>query len=207
MAKNGGGGMANMRTVLSWVLGVATIALTLLIMLILFGNLSDNLGFGNDAITVTIVNESVYANPPYVNSTGYVLSGFNSTWSAITLTNIFNATDHGAPGGTDYNFTITLANATVSSLGVVLNASNVEYQNVSLSYTYSHSFPSANLALSNSFIGNYTLGVANTGSQFPVVGTIIGIALLLLILIGILVFAMVSLARMNVGGSSSGSFG
>ena len=116
MAKNGGGsgGMANMRTVLAWVLGVATIALTLLIMLILFGNLSGNVGF----------------------------------------------------------------------------AAN-----------------SANANLSDSFIGNYTLGVANTGSQFPVVGTIIGIALLLLILIGILVFAMVSLARMNVGGSSSGSFG
>ena len=115
MAKNRGGssgGGANMKTVLAWVLGVATIALTLLIMLILFGNLSGNVGF--------------------------------------------------------------TAN-------------------------------SAEANLSDAFIANYTKGVANTGEQFPVVGTIIGVALLLLILIGVLVFAMVNLSKVNTG--STGSFG
>ncbi len=106
------GGGANMKTVLAWVLGVATIALTLLIMLILFGNLSGNVGF--------------------------------------------------------------TAN-------------------------------SAEANLSDAFIANYTKGVANTGEQFPVVGTIIGVALLLLILIGVLVFAMVNLSKVNTG--STGSFG
>ena len=55
------------------------------------------------------------------------------------------------------------------------------------------------------FIGNYTTSVLNLGAQFPTVGTIIGVALLLFILIALLIFALVKLA--GIGSSSGGRFG
>ncbi|KKL48837.1 hypothetical protein LCGC14_2321510 [marine sediment metagenome] len=112
MAKRSGGGDVSMRVVMGWMIGVASIALLGLIMLILFGNLSGNVGFATGT------------------------TGANNT---------------------------------------------------------------------DNFINNYTKSVSNTSEQFPVVGTIIGIGLLLLILIALLVFALVQLGRM--GGGSGGNFG
>ncbi len=63
----------------------------------------------------------------------------------------------------------------------------------------------ANANMTNQFIGNYTESVLNTGSQFPTVGTIIGVALLLFILISLLIFALVKLSK--IGSSSGGNFG
>ncbi len=111
MARDRGSQDLSMRIVMGWVIGLSGIALMLLIMLILFGNLSGNVGFA--------------ANTQGANDT-------------------------------------------------------------------------------DNFIGNYTSSVLNTGSQFPVVGTIIGVALLLFILISLLIFALV---RMSKVGGSSGNFG
>lgn len=59
------------------------------------------------------------------------------------------------------------------------------------------------------FINNYTSSVLNTGKQFPTVGTILGVALLLVILIGILVYAVKRMTGVAQGGKgdSSGGFG
>ena len=110
MAK--GGSDLSMRVVMGWVIGLSGIALMLLIMLILFGNLSGNVGFAD-----------------------------------------------GTQGAND----------------------------------------------TSNFIANYTTSVLNTGQQFPVVGTIIGVALLLFILISLLIFALVRMSK--VGGGSGGNFG
>ena len=112
MAKGNSSGSMDMRTVMGWAIGVASIALLLLIMLILFGNLSGNVGFATDSI------------------------GANNT---------------------------------------------------------------------DNFINNYTQSVLNTGEQFPTVGTIIGVGLLLFILIALLVFALGKMARMGPG--TGGNFG
>lgn len=58
-------------------------------------------------------------------------------------------------------------------------------------------------------INNFTLSQTNLASQFPVVGTILGIALLLVILIGVLVFAVRKLmgAANLTGGGSNANFG
>ena len=106
-----------MRGVFSWVIGVAIIAFILLIMVIIFGNLSGNVGFATGT------------------------QGFNDSQSIIT---------------------------------------------------------------------NYTASAVNTSAQFPTVGTIIGIAILLLILIGLLIFAitkMMGIAGASGGGGSNASFG
>lgn len=54
-------------------------------------------------------------------------------------------------------------------------------------------------------IGNYTTSVRNVASQFPTVGTILGVALLLLILIGVLVFAIKKMSNISTSGNSGGS--
>lgn len=56
---------------------------------------------------------------------------------------------------------------------------------------------------SENIILNYTSSAVNTAAQFPTVGTIIGIALLLLVLIAILVFAIRKM--MGVTNATSGS--
>ncbi len=95
------------RTTMWWVLGIGIIALIGLIMLILFGNLSGNVGFA-------------------VNS-----SGWNDTQNLIL---------------------------------------------------------------------NYSRSVTNISKQFPTVGTIVGVALLLVILIGILIFAIQKMMGISGGG-------
>ena len=116
MAKSDGGMPDGMKAIMGWTLGVGIIAFILLILVIIFGNLSGNVGFATDT------------------------QGFNDT-QAIIL--------------------------------------------------------------------NYTSSATNTAAQFPTVGTIVGIALLLLILIALLVFAirrMMGVAS-TTGGDSNASFG
>ena len=112
------GGMPDgMKSVMGWSLGVGIIAFILLIMVIIFGNLSGNVGFADGT------------------------QGYNDTQTIIL---------------------------------------------------------------------NYTTSATNTAAQFPTVGTIVGIALLLLILIALLVFAISKMMGVaNVSGSSgrSASFG
>jgi len=103
-----------LKTVLFWTIGIGIIALTGLIMLILFGNLSGNVGFADGS------------------------QGYNNTQDLIL---------------------------------------------------------------------NYSQSVTNTSQQFPVVGTIVGVALLLIILIGVLIFAVAKLLSMTGGGRSNASFG
>ena len=110
-----GGMPGGMKAIMGWVLGVGIIAFILLIMVIIFGNLSGNVGFTADS------------------------QGYNDT-QAIIL--------------------------------------------------------------------NYTQSATNTSAQFPTVGTIIGIAILLLILIALLVFAIRKMMGVSTAsGSSNASFG
>ncbi len=106
----------DVKTVLFWGLGIGILGLALLILVIIFGNLSGNVGFAVDT------------------------QGYNDTQSIIL---------------------------------------------------------------------NYTASAVNTAKQFPVTGTILGIALLLAILIGILVFAikkMMGVASVGAGDTNA-SFG
>ncbi len=193
-----GGQDLSMKVVMGWVIGLSGIALMLLIMLILFGNLSGNVGFGDDTSTITITNESANSGSlAFANATGYTLAEVNSSNSAYAITDVFNV-----QGGL-YNVSVPLANVSVTSAGVLTNATVTDYANVSVSYTFTFSFPSTGKANTDNFIGNYTTSVLNTGAQFPVVGTIIGVALLLFILISLLIFALVRMGK--VGGS--GNFG
>lgn len=101
-----------LKAVLGWVIGIASVAFVLLLMAIIFGNLSGNVGFAADS------------------------QGYNDT---------------------------------------------------------------------QSIINNYTAGAVNTATQFPVVGTILGVAILILILLALLVFVIVKMS--GVGGKTGGAGG
>ncbi len=206
MSKDGGM-PEGMRSIIGWTLGVGIIAFVLLILVIIFGNLQGNVGFTQDSIVITVINESAFTNPVHVNLTDYTLIGFNTSWSGITITELLNSTNGGIDA--DWNFTLAITDATISSLGVMTNATSTEYDNVSVSYTYSYSFDSQGQIDSDNIILNYTRSATNTAAQFPTVGTIVGIALLLLILIALLIFAirrMMGVASES-GGNTNASFG
>ena len=68
---------------------LASLGLVGIVYLIVFGSLSGNLGFGNDISGLVIINES----GAYVNSSGYLLNGYNSSWSAISATSVWANVD------------------------------------------------------------------------------------------------------------------
>lgn len=59
----------------------------------------------------------------------------------------------------------------------------------------------------SNLITNYTGSVINTAKQLPTVGTILGVALLLLILIAVLVFAIKKMGGIAGGSKGGGDFG
>ena len=190
----GKGGDSNMKIVMGWSIGLAGIALLGLVMLILFGNLSGNVGFTNDGQAITVTNES----GGFLNFTGYQLgTTANTSRISFAITEAWNTSNDAV--------LILSGNYSVTSGGNVTNITALSYPLVNYTYTYTFSFPSEGLTNTNQFIGNYTTSILNLGAQFPTVGTIIGVALLLFILIALLIFALVKLA--GIGSSSGGRFG
>ena len=93
-----------------------------------------NLGATFNTTAASTINES----RAWLNISGYTLSATsNVSFNTPVITAIWSNTAGQALG---YNFSIALANATVSSVGVVTNATTVFnaslLDNVSISYTY-----------------------------------------------------------------------
>lgn len=177
------------KTVMYWVLGCGVLALIGLVMLILFGNLSGNVGFGQDSTTVTNLTFTFTVVATNITDISAMV---NPTLTNVVVTNATNATDIvSSTNYTNSNGYIT-ADATSAYVDEAVNIS------ATLSYDEQGKIDTQNL------INNYTQSVTNTGKQLPVVGTIVGIALLLVILIGILIFAIKKLMGVT-SGESSGS--
>ncbi len=189
MANKSGGMPEGMKQIMGWVLGVGIIAFVALIMVIIFGNLQGNVGFGQTSAS-------------FENQT-------------INLSQ-FGAIPAGADNRVNANYdnsTIVIHNA---SDGVIIEAGNGSITGVTffnetafggffVNVTYTVNFDSRGLIDSNNIILNYTKSATNTSAQFPTVGTIIGIALLLLILIALLIFAIRKMMGVAGASGSSGS--
>ena len=180
------------RSIITWVLIIGIAAFILLILVIIFGNLSGNTGisqnslaFINDSINLT-ADGNIPANAD--DRTNAVLSG-------VIIRNASEATIIAAP-----NYTI---------VGVTISSADALYNNSNVNVSYTVSFDGEAQIGAENIILNYTQSAVNTSSQFPTVGTIIGIAFLLLILIGLLVFVIrrmmgVTGATGTGGGSGGG---
>jgi len=186
------GGMPDsMRSLMGWVLGVGIIAFILLILVIIFGNLQGNVGFGQESND--IINQSFAFSDGGIIPTN-AIGALNPT---LSVTQIINITG---------NETITTDNYTVS--GVIVSANETsQFNGTTVLIRYTIAKDGKGLIDTNSIILNYTTSATNTSAQFPTVGTIIGIAILLLILIALLVFVIVKMMGVSSGTASSGLSG
>ncbi len=166
-----------------------------ILFLVLYGNLSGNLGFTQDSVEV--LNESKLNNSVivYVNDTDYTLLGSTDVGAGtFSITAIWNATTNGLGL---YNYSIGTANATVSSVGVVSNDTALLWDNVSLSYTYLRDSDSQKN--SDGVITNLTGGAVTFFSFANVWFTLLAITVLIAIILGV-----IALVRRKDGGSSRG---
>ncbi len=174
-----------LKTILGWALGIGVIALVLLILAILFGNLAGNVGFTTES--ETFVNQTIELG---VNATPTAGEGrVNGVFSDLFVQN--------ASG-----FTVATGNITID--GITIRNATASHGDEFVNVTGTITFDSQGKIDADNIITNYTKSAVNISAQFPVVGTIIGVALLLVILIGVLIFAISKMLRVADTGATSG---
>ena len=200
MGKTGRGGNSrmDMGVVMSWSVGLAGIALLLLIMLILFGNLQGNVGFGTQGTTITVNNES----PTWLNSSNYTFAVSNASTGSYAIVNAWNLSGAQLVPSGYYQIDGDVVFTNGSNYPATLTSNETNF-----TYTYVYTTDTIGKQNTDNFINNYTKSVTNTSEQFPTVGTIIGVALLLFILIALLVFALSRMTRLGRGAGTGGNFG
>jgi hypothetical protein len=145
---------------------------------------------GNPISTGTVINET-----GWINQTGYTLSAFNLglyNFTNPTITALWNKTSNKA---------IVLANATVSSSGIVTNATALIWNNASISYTYQY-YSNNTIQYAGNNIQNSVISmIINFFALAPTIGTIFAVV----ILIGGIVLLVIYVRRMK-GEETSGTF-
>ncbi len=136
----------------------------------------------------------------YINSTGYTVttnaSSCEQDYSVTSAYNITNASDH---------YLIASGNYTISSSGVVTNASTTTWANVSISYTCKDD-TTEDRKLSSTYTeteNDISSMVDNFFDLAPTIGTILAVV----ILIAVIVILIMYVARMRASGSSEGFTG
>jgi len=130
--------------------------------------------------SISVTNET----NAWLNISGYNLSVINSSNSAYDLTAIWGNTPNQA---LTYNYSIALANATVSSLGVVTNATVVAnetiYDNVSLTYTHTYTDTTTGQSYAN--LQNASVAQGNIFERLGLIGTVIVLVFILILILGV----------------------
>ena len=135
--------------------------------------------------SATVTNETV----AYINETGYTLVSASATaFNSVAITVAYNDTS-GDSGVGGYNWTIPSGNYTVSSTGVVTNATTENYYNVSISYTYKYG-------------EGAWVGVNNTIEALTTVPDLLGL-IILIALVGIILAVVFNV--IPTGGRVSGA--
>lgn len=127
---------------------------------------------GNTNIVTADVNDGTVTGETgaYINATGYTVAQATATgFASPTLTNLTNYTD-----GTS----IGLGNATISSAGVITNATTTTWANVSVDYTYTYTTASD----TQNVITNGTDGLADFFSNTTVWLSLLGVVIIILII-------------------------
>ena len=148
------------------VLAVVLVATLVIIAIFLFESLGS--GFVNS--TTTVANET----GAYINATGYTLDTVTAcNWQSAAITSVTNVTN-GA--------NILVGNYTLSSTGVLTNATTNTFSNVNLAYTYVWGGEAC--SATDSMITQFATYPALVG----LVGTILLLGLLIGVLVGSFVF-------------------
>jgi len=177
-----------MKTIMGWTLGVGIVAFILLILVIIFGNLSGNVGFSQTSTAFT--NETiVFTDSGSTPATAQ--SRVNGALTNVVVVNASNTSE-----------VVNSTNYSVSGVLIIADGTS-DYNGTNVNVNATVTYDSQGLVDSNSIILNYTSSATNTAAQFPTVGTIVGIALLLLILIALLVFAIRKMMGVAEGGGNT----
>lgn len=148
------------------------IILTVIVLVIVSTLLAADLLGADSTSTQTVINET----NAWINETGYTLALVNASNSNYALTAIWNAT---SAGGGEFNLTVPLTNASVSAVGVVTNNSaDFDWQNVSLSYTFTFTHDNKYKATSDLLGSNLTSGIDNVSTKIPTILLIAAVVLL-----------------------------
>ena len=167
------------------VFGIASLVIAVIIAFVIVGTLTGADLLTTGRTTATVTNES----GAYINATTYQLAGLNTNYvpGTISITSIYNATD---------GVLITSGNYSVSSTGVLTNATTTNWNNVNV--TYSSSVYSTEEISTTALSGNFTSGVDNVSAKIPTV--LLGAAIVLIL--GVLVLLVATWQRMRIGGGS-----
>ncbi len=149
------------------VLMLVLIGVLVIIAIFLFVTLGDSF----TDVSASVTNET----EAWINQSGYTLAAAGSiNFNSPSISALWNATDNGTGS---YNYSIALTNVTVSDAGVMLNASDLNYENVSVSYSY----------LWGGEAGLATNTMVVQFGNFPVLVGLIGTIIFLGLVIGVLV--------------------
>jgi len=154
---------------------VAVLLLVVVIVLNATGDAYDDYA-GDVTTTVTVTNET----GAWLNSSGYTLDSVATGNSDYTITAIYNTTD---------DVVISLANATVSTEGVVTNAT-VEWTGVYLSYTYTDDITD-DTSLNTAYDGiqdDILSMVSNFFDIMPTIGTILAVVILIAVIVILVIY-------------------
>jgi hypothetical protein len=160
------------------VFGIASLIIGIIVAFVLVSTLTGAGLLPQDSVTT--LNEAA----GIVNNTGYTLAG----------TSYAGATGYSLTAASNGSTQLTLTNFTVSSTGVVRNASAQVYELVVFNYTYSKD--SKETITTDALSANFSKGVSNISSKIP---TILLVAAIVLI-IGVLAVLVGVWQRMKMGG-------
>jgi len=151
------------------VFGIASLVIGVVIAFTITSTLTNANLLTSGRTTTTVTNET-----GWLNATDYDLSEVAANRLSYTLTTIW-ANDTG--GTQDYDIVVPLANATVSSAGVVSIADADDYSDVYFSYTYvTYTSEEYSSSLLN---GNFTSGVDNVSGKIPTVLLVAAVVLII----------------------------
>lgn len=183
------------------VFGVASLIIAVIIAFVIITTIGDADLLDGGRPTITVTNQSDVSSGVlnvFANTTGYTLSGYNSTWISVTLTEAMNRSANISDGV--YNRSIPLANLSLSTVGVLTNGTVIDadaYENISVSYTYM--LKSGEELVVDRLDSNFSAGVDNVSDQVPTVLLVAAIVLILSVL-AILVGVW---QRMRMGGGTT----
>jgi hypothetical protein len=165
------------------VFGVVSLVIGVIIAFVIVSTLT-----GADLLTDGRTSSSVTGETGgFINTTGYQLDGLDVNYvpGTITIDGALNTTS---------GQMLLSGNYSVSSTGLVNNASVTTWEKITFNYT-SLIYSTEELS-SSGLSGNFTAGVDNVSSKIP---TVLLVAAIVLIL-GVLVLLVVTWQRMNIGG-------
>jgi len=170
--KKGVFGLTAVQAFFGIILGIALLAY---VIVIIMGTLGGTTILTSSTSSISVVNET----GAYVNSTGYTLSGYNSSWSEITIDYVW-----GNVSGIPY--LIPSTNYSVSSVGVLTNASVVPdstgYNDANVSYSYIYTYDSDYQDNLEGILGNTSTGITGFFSSISPVYAILAVLVIILVL-------------------------